>query len=345
MRPELGTTIHGVVGYSAHRRVFFGFAPANVLHALSFADVLQEETGRGYQRRFNPQHSLDFRKYIQLENSATIPLTFNLRPRTDGAWRIKEARAPYAVLEIAAGVGKILAQVDCQHRLGYLNDLTMVLPFMCFLGLSEREEMQVFNIINSKAKGLSTSLLDFHDATLTNDLAVERPELFIALHLNNNSDSPWYRQLDLGGTSTSGLLRRASLRTMQKAIKRFLRQSRMLDRHGPEVVAQFVLDFWIAVSTLLREAWDDPRHHLINKGVGVYALMSIAGDLYEEAVRGNQSFDKKFLMGTLSEFIQDVDWSGSGPLSGLGGEAGVKSALAFLRGERNKNRLKVVCRG
>ena len=67
------------------------------------------------------------------------------------------------------------------------------------------KSMEVFNIINSKAKGLSTSLLDFHDATLATDLARERPELFIALHLNNNSDSPWYRQLDLGGSSTLGL--------------------------------------------------------------------------------------------------------------------------------------------
>src|SRR5436309_2454000 len=82
-----------------------------------------------------------------------------------------------------------------------------------FMGLNEREEMEIFNVINSKAKGLSTSLLDFHDATLATDLAKERPELFIALHLNNNTESPWYRQLDLGGTSTSGLLRRASLRT------------------------------------------------------------------------------------------------------------------------------------
>jgi DNA sulfur modification protein DndB len=51
---------------------------------------------------------------------------------------------------------------------------------MCFLGLTEREEMEVFNVINSKAKGLSTSLLDFHDATLAADLASDRPELFIA---------------------------------------------------------------------------------------------------------------------------------------------------------------------
>jgi hypothetical protein len=34
----------------AGREVFLGFAPANILHSLSFADVLDEDTGRGYQR-------------------------------------------------------------------------------------------------------------------------------------------------------------------------------------------------------------------------------------------------------------------------------------------------------
>src|SRR5437773_1145584 len=126
---------------SAGREVFLGFAQANLLHSLSFADVLDEDTGRGYQRRFNPAHSLDFRKYIQQENSSTIPLTFNARQRADDAWRIERARSPYARLVIATENVKVFTQVDCQHRLGHLNDLSLVLPFMCYLGLTEREEM------------------------------------------------------------------------------------------------------------------------------------------------------------------------------------------------------------
>lgn len=319
-----------------------GFAPARLLYALSFADVLNEDTGQGYQRRFNPQHSLDFRKYIQLDGSSTIPLTFNLRPRTDGAWQIKEGSSSAGVLEVDANAGKVLTQVDCQHRLGYLNDLDIELPFMCFIGLTEHEEMEVFNVINSKAKGLSTSLLDFHDATLANDLASERPELFIALHLNNDVESPWYRQLDLGGSSTSGLRRRASLRTMQKAIKRFLAQTKVLRQHSPENAAQIVLDFWAAVAVVLREAWDNPRQHLINKGVGVYALMTMASDLYLEMM--GQGCDKRYFVTTLAEFISDIDWTTQGPLKGLGGEGGVASAVAFIREQRKKKQLKVVGR-
>lgn len=321
-----------------------GFAPAALLCSLSFADVLNEDTRRGYQRRFNPQHSLDFRKYIQQENSSTIPLTFNLRPSSDGVWGIRKSSPPgSAILEINPDAEKVLAQVDCQHRLGYLNDVDLEFPFMCFLGLTQREEMEVFNIINSKAKGLSTSLLDFHDATLATDLATERPELFIALHLNNNSESPWYRQLDLGGASTSGLMRRASLRTMQKAVKRFLGQTKILKIHSPDTAAQIVLDFWAAIAIVLREPWDTPRQHLINKGVGVYALMGIAGDLYFESI--GQVCDKRHFVTKLAEFIADIDWSSQGPLKGFGGQGGVNSALSLIRERRKKSRLKVVSNG
>jgi hypothetical protein len=55
---DWSVVFEGILGMSAGREVFLGFAPANILHSLSFADVLDEDTGRGYQRRFNasPQH-------------------------------------------------------------------------------------------------------------------------------------------------------------------------------------------------------------------------------------------------------------------------------------------------
>jgi DNA sulfur modification protein DndB len=324
----------GCVGLSSRREVFLGFAAASLLHRLSFADVLDEETGRGYQRRFTPQHSLDFRKYIQQEHSSTIPLTFNLRPREDKAWSIARSSSPQAELTLKLNEGKLLTQVDCQHRLGHLNDLDISLPFMCYIGLSEREEMEIFNVINSKAKGLSTSLLDFHDATLTSDLAKERPELFIALHLNNSPSSPWYRQLDLGGTTTSGMTRRASLRMMQTAVRRLLSQTKALRNRKAEEVAQMILDFWSAVALVSQEAWDAPRKHLICKGVGVHALMGIAADLIIER---REVCDKRYFVNQLSAFMSDVDWKANGSLAGLGGQGGVKSAISILRAARSKS--------
>jgi DGQHR domain-containing protein len=325
--------------------VLVGFAPAQLLHALSFADLLDEDTGRGYQRRFNPHHSLDFRRYIQREDSSTIPLTFNLRPRADGAWKLEDDGKGNALVHIDPSAGKVFSQVDCQHRLGYLNDLPISLPFMSYIGLSQREEMEVFNIINTKAKGLSTSLLDFHEATLAGDLAAERPELFIALQLNNHPQSPWHRQLDLGGEKTSGLTRRASLRTMQKAVKRFLVHTKILRTQGPHVAAQILVDFWSAVALVVSDVWDQPRRHLLTKGVGVYALTDTAADLYLGAP-SPAACDRKYFAAALSDFLPDIDWSNEGALRGLGGEAGVKSAIQIIRDFRkDRQHLRVVSNG
>lgn len=329
-----GYSLHAMRGDAAHLPALVGFAPAHVLHALSKAEILDEGTGRGYQRRFSEPHSLDFRRYIQKPGSTTIPLTFNLRPETQEVWRIEDRGGLLVELIVPPGAGKVLSQVDCQHRLGHVGDLDVLLPFMIFLNLDERAEMAVFNTINGKAKGLSGSLMDYHDSRLASDLARERPELLIALHLNEAEGSPWRKQLDLGGNPTSGLKRRASLRTMQKAVKRFLRTSGILEHASVSDAAQVVLSFWIATSRLLTEQWLEPRRHLITKGVGVYALMGILADLWTEASERGVPADTPFFLGRLSDFAPDFDWTGSGPLKGMGGEAGAQKALELLREAR-----------
>ena len=65
--------------------------------------------------------------------------------------------------------------------------------------------MALFNIINSRAKGLSSSLTDYHESNLLSDLAKEAPHLFIARRLNEDPDLPWYRLIRYGGERTSGL--------------------------------------------------------------------------------------------------------------------------------------------
>jgi len=333
-----------ISGMSAGRTVLIGFAPASVLHSLSFADVLDEDTGRGYQRRFNAQHSLDFRRYIQKPASTTIPLTFNLRPDTASCWTISELDNGKVTLRIVGDSPKVLAQVDCQHRLGHLADLSIELPFMFFIGLNVREEMEVFSVINSKAKGLSTSLLDFHDAQMAADLAGDRPELYIAIFLKNDPTSPWYRQLDFGGVSTSGMTRRASLRTLQKSIKHFLAKSKVTQKTPIDAVAQMVMNFWSAVAVVLPEQWSNPRKHMVTKGIGVYALMEIAADLILDATKG-QTIDKRYFVSALSDFATEFDWSTEGPLQGLGGEGGVKTAVRMIREARRQARFKVVSNG
>ena len=317
-----------------------GFAPANLLYRHSFADVLDEESGQGYQRRFNDKHSLDFRNYIQYTASTTIPLTFNLRPQQSRFWKIKPNGCQATL--IITPEKKVLSRVDCQHRLGYLADLDISLPYITFIGLSEMQEMAIFNTINSKAKGLSGSLLDFHETKLVADIGKVKPELVLAVRLNDDTMSPWLKMLDLGGNRTSGMQRRASLRTMQRAIHLFLRNL------SPEYLARddehytIVLSFWSAVVTILPEAWNNPRKHMLCKGIGVYSLMAIAADICQEKGKLPHLDWQDFFRIKFGSFAQSIDWSNKGPLRGLGGEAGVKEAIEILRNTRKKSELRAV---
>lgn len=326
-------------GLSGDRHVLLGFASASVLHSISFPDVLDERSGEGYQRRFNSGHSLDFRRYIQGSGSTTIPLTFNLRAQEGSAWVIVKGDAGTSRLTIDPLAGPVMAQVDCQHRLGHLSDLDIELPFMCFVGLTIEEEMAVFTIINRKAKGLSRSLLDFHDARLCEDLANDRPELFIALCLSNDPASPWCGQLDVGGSKVSGMTRKASLRTLQKAVRRFLNRSSILKQRTVEEAARVVLDFWVAVSIAMQKDWVRPRGSLLAKGVGVYALMDIAADMWRES---GCALTRDLMIAHLSDLGTEVDWSSDGPFKGLGGEGGVTAAVALLRSIRVQRNMRAV---
>jgi len=335
--------IEGLLGKCASREVFLGFAPASLLYKISVADVLNEETRQGYQRRFDPKHSRDFRRYIQGVDATTIPLAFNLRPRNDRAWQLVSDGNGPVVLTVDSSCPDVMYQVDCQHRLGFLAGENIELAFMAFIGLEVGKEMEIFSVINGKAKGLSTSLLDYHDTQLAADLEQESPELFIALKLHEDERSPWHGQLDLGGVSTSGMKRRASLRTMKKASKRFLRETKCLKQISVPLAYRVLCDFWRAVAKALEPEWKKPRKHFITKGIGVYALSSVAGDLYIEAkFKGTAECDEAYFFAELVGFIDEFDWSNSGPLKGLGGEAGANEAVNMLRNVRNQRLLRSV---
>ncbi len=323
--------IPGIIGKCGDRSVFLGFAPAHLLYSMSFADVLDEETGLGYQRPRNLQHSVDFKKYISKSGSSTIPLTFNLRNDLQKNWEIKAGKTGSTL--IVKRDAKCLAQVDCQHRLGEMEDSPVHLAFMTFIGLDLREEMAMFVTINTKAKGLSSSLTDFHQSNLLTDMVAEAPHLYIARKLNDDPNSPWFKMIKLGGKATSGLKRKTSLRMMQKAIKRFLTKTQISEKRGPDVACEIIINYWLAVAKIFVKEWSDPRHSLLTKGVGLYALMNLLSDVVLTSQKS--SFSEKYFFDRLRFLRKKIEWNSSGMFAGIGGQKGVSSVYKKLRGEFN----------
>lgn len=323
--------------------VVVGAAPATDLFRLSFADVLREAEDQGYQRPIDPRHSREFRKYIEQPGATTIPLTFNLRSESGDGWSLDSyeegAPATLSVRVPSADAPSVLAQVDCQHRLGMMADSTIPLTFQCFLGLNPQDEMAIFNVINAKAKGLSPSLLDYHATKLIADLETIRLELFIAKRLNDDHESVWFGKVKLGGASTQGSKRRASLRGLQTATKAFLQRRPFDDVAHLDAWQRYevVRDFWTAVVDVWPGPWAKPRRYLLTKCVGVTALSMLAADVVASALASSRPLTAETFREHLS-LLSDVDWSNKGPFQAYGGRGGateVHKHLAFrLRGTR-----------
>ena len=319
--------IFGIVGRCGSFDVFLGTAPANILNRLSFADILNEDTGEGYQRLYNRKHSLDFKKYITSINTSTVPLVFNLRQEFQKHWSIKKQSDNSAILEIAKDV-KCFARIDCQHRIGELSDCSIPLAFMTYIGLDLRTEMAQFNIINSKAKGLSRSLTDYHESTLIDDLINTFPHLFIARKMNEDINSPWYKLVRYGGESTSGLKRRTSLRMLQKSVKEFLNKTSNIHLGNVNDKYDIICMYWKCIKTVFPDEWNDHRHHLLTKGIGLYAMMRILANLLTAKSR---DFSEEYFLEQLYKLKGKINWHSNGTFSDAGGKKGVITVHAKLK--------------
>ena len=318
----------GILGKCGALETFLGYSPANELYEVSSADVLDDDRGTGYQRPHSATHSRKFREYIEQPNASTIPLTLNARASEKDHWSLTRHRAGTATLRVERGY-KALAQVDCQHRLGDLASNPVPLAFMSFLGLDLREEMALFNVINGKARGLSSSLTDYHESTLLADLASEAPHLYIARRLNEDGESPWYRRIRYGGENSSGLKRRTSLRMMQQSVRRFLTR---VEHEAPTNIDdryRLVRDYWLAVRRVFLQEWDDHRHHLITKGIGLYAMTYMLADFV--TLKGMGAATCEDFERALGPLRGHVNWSSKGPFANVGGQKGALDVYEQLK--------------
>lgn len=328
MKKNSSITINGIIGKCGNLEVFLGFAPANILYSYSFADILNEDTGTGYQRPKSPTHSRSFRQYILQPGTSTIPLTFNLRPDFARYWSLKKERTGIALLTIKPGRA-CLAQVDCQHRLGDMADIDIPFAFMSYIGLNLRTEMALFNIINSKAKGLSSSLTDFHQTRLIDELAQVAPHLLLAKRLNEDQKSPWYKMVRCGGESTSGNMRRTSFRMLQSTIRKVLKRMLEFGITNIEVQYQIITDYWLAVRRVFLNEWNNPRQSLLTKGIGLYSLMELLCDLV--SISEEAGLDENWFIKKLQLLVPSVDWNSKGRFADAGGRKGAHHIYNVLK--------------
>lgn len=321
-------------GQALDYHVYQGSAPLKELAAISFVDRAVMDREEGFQRELDKGHAKRFREFVlkpkltlHVEKATAPPLIFSLRDKPP----YEPQGSGFGVLNIPDHK-EAMVRLDCMHRLAETEDVEKSLPFVIYHGLSAEEEVAIFTIINDQHKGLTKSLVDKHTARLLGeDLRAEKPQLAIAMKLNQDAESPWFKAIDTGGEEkekTPGTKRRITLRTLQEATREMISGPRCQNADY-ETKYQVVVNFWKAIANLFPPAWANPRKHLITKGIGVHALSAVGRDVVEGRLDANDwsqgAFEK-----ALSK-LAGFDWGNKSSIfASFGGQKGVKIATALL---------------
>ena len=92
---------------------------------------------------------------------------------------------------------------------------------------------------------------------------------------------------------------------------------------------QIILQFWTAVRNVFPSEWQNHRHSLLTKGVGLYSLMELLGDLILEIKES--ALDEDFFMQKIRVLTQTVDWNSKGMFAKAGGRKGAHEVYQVLK--------------
>lgn len=228
--------------------------------------------------------------------------------------------------------------VDGQHRIKALEKLITEedasvwskyqMAFVCMLGADDREEMEQFYIINTKAKPVRTdlayellSLRSKDDETIIDSLAEKGQDWIVRaqdiVQRLSDTSPPWrgrvrFAAMEKGNT----ILPAASMVTSLKP----LLSSSYFGMLAPDQQVKILDAFWRGLRNLMPDPFDEPKNYALQKGVGVIvlhtALVSILELIKSE---GLSVLEAESYQGVLAEPLRNLqgDDSYGVPVSGI----------------------------
>jgi DGQHR domain-containing protein len=371
------------LGHSVYR----GSIKAKELYPALWIDRYDEEVNPdGYQRPFELERSRDAAKYAEEEPKGFWPeCILNIRANDDDsktpvvlyAFNPVSPDSPYGVLtadydETKAkqfGDGSLpweraFSQVDCQHRLGKMNNSEKQVTVCIFERLTRLEEALLFRVINEKQKKISTALVDLLIFRLGKG-HLYKPTLDWAMKLDSDPLSPFYQKVWKGGIK-AGKTYIISLRALHECMKLMLgddeipesatvkQQITTLKKLENSVVYQtilspdltqtqkeknfnkayeFIRTYWKVVSDLWRDEWDPSKYKqyklLTTPG---FKGLSMVGSAVFEICRQKDDYSYHFIDTLMSSAAGWVNWDkDAGDFVGATGNAGAVIVRNTLR--------------
>lgn len=322
--------IENVLQYKMRGKVaYLGSFSATSALQITYVKPYDHPSGKGYQRPVDNKRCNDFALYLSKgENALFTPILLN----AESKWEFSpyDKSRPTLGRLICKGQASLM---DGQHRLGGIKRYTqdtnseINVPFLAFHYLDEDEEIELFDTINTKAKGIGTSLSKYlHRNSDENS--------WVATELITRGDSPFHFIGTLTGKRVSG--RHVTLQNLYKVLE-LLTKPGEISSLSKEEKLTLSLIYFNALKEQFNTEWLNYKEYRLTHIVCLNALAIAGADILAAAVTKQQGkIDYNFIHKCIKR-LKDMDWGAEGPLKYLKGISGSRILASDISAAALKN--------
>lgn len=305
------------------RIIYQGSVSSQVAINFSYSKLFNDSSGKGYQRPINKKRCKDFADYLsQGEDSLYTPILLNAASN----WEFHaydRQRPSYGRLVCR----KKATLMDGQHRLAGIKeyieetDSTLNVPFLAFHYLDEDEEIKLFDVINTKAKGIGTSLSRYLNRD-NDDFS------WVATNLILKPESPFFSKGTLIGKRSKE--KHITLQNLYQIVNLITKKSDLI-KLPKEKILNITMVYFNLIKELMPDEWDDYKNYRLTHITCLNALSIVGNELINENYlsKSQQPDSAKISKKLLN--LGEIDWSVSGDLKFVKGVAGTKMLADDIR--------------
>jgi len=300
---------------------------SNDLLDISYVVRRSDDSKRGIQRIASPNRIAEIARFIAESKDVIFPNNLIVNFDKEAIFRPNKDNPSQGDL-IIPKQKKSVQILDGQHRLLGLEASRKNIPIIvvAFTELNLIQRAQLFLTINSKQKGINTSLIYDLFGITRSGKSVELLAVDIGRFLNSDEDSPFKDMVKLTDARRKGK-ENLSLAAFVTALKKVLINKNIpfadLDYHQQIIVLK---NYFNAIKNLFQTQWGI-RGYILTKTLGFNALMKVFPKVHLRCI-----LKQDLLCNAVNKEIEawkDFDFSGS-VWAGVSGEAGAAKVASSL---------------
>jgi DGQHR domain-containing protein len=360
--------------------LYMAAVAAEEVIARSDIDILTTENPEGYQRRLEPPRVRSIARYVA-KGEGLLPTSLGVNIRTgayfeqfpdidDGSFgRLHfEEDVPWYIWEGQHRTGGIAEAIEQQHARRHLKGasaeaaaqaledavLGYELPVTFSIGLSQDQEMDIFEVVNSKQRPVPTDLVASITFTRVTEergkdepghvsLPALRKAAGVGVGRYLSDRAPWKGHIQGVNEPKDVVAKPMQANTFASTLLPLMRERWVHTRFltNPDdpswlELSKVVARYWEVLAELMPEAFIDIEHYSVQRPAGVYAFHELLPEVMDALRMGGDWSTQSYreLLERLGPWVQSSTWhreTGEDIIKGSGNRAAIKVVVERMR--------------